>query len=176
MPKKNTYVLPRPTSSRSNIILKNLLNQLEFTRNKTITYVENLPPTIFDTKIVEGMNSIGTILRHVAAMEFSNQVVTFEGRRLNAEEETHWHGSLTGQLKLDLIKGYSSDYYIDLLTNLRRKTEEVLLTKDDEWLFCNTLYQYDSPVNNYFCWFHVMEDELSHMGQIKMLVYYYKNL
>lgn len=169
------FHLPRPEPPiKNNILIKNLINQLLFVRGKTISVVENLPVESLDQRVEGGRNSIGTILRHIAAMECHNKAITFRGRMLDEEERREWYGSLPGQLALGLIHGNSIEYYLQKLENERVTTLASLAAQDDDWLFEETLFKYDKFVNNYFCWFHYMEDEIAHVGQIKMLLSFIK--
>ena len=43
---------------------------------------------------------------------------------------------------------------------------ELLKEKDDEWL---AAIPEESTVSNFFSWFHVMEHQSSHLGQILLL-------
>jgi len=54
-----------------------------------------------------------------------------------------------------------------LLEEIRQKSLKRLNDKTDDWLYQMTKLNFSVPVNNYYCWFHVMEEEISHIGQIK---------
>ena len=62
--------------------------------------------------------------------------------------------------------GKPISYYLDAWTEVRSKTHELLKEKDDKWFSKNTK---GGQMNNYFAWFHVMEHQANHMGQINML-------
>lgn len=54
-------------------------------------------------------------------------------------------------------------------TDFARKRSATFQSLPNEWLFKTTTFWYDKPANNYFKWFHVFEDELSHRGQIRII-------
>ena len=49
-----------------------------------------------------------------------------------------------------------------LYEETRQETIKLLKSKDDEWLR-KSIYP---GINNHYCWFHVMEHQSSHLGQI----------
>ncbi|MDB5088854.1 MAG: hypothetical protein JWR09_2848 [Mucilaginibacter sp.] len=160
-----------PDLSNSNQIgLNHLITELKFSREKTINLVANLSKNELDTIIGEGFNSIGTLLKHIASNEFHYQLATFEGRILNAEEKAFWKGAITGELSLNLINNNELDYYLNVLKDVRDYSIKLLNKQNDEWLYEPAKLMFSRPVNNYYCWFHVMEDEISHAGQIKVLL------
>ncbi|HVI45574.1 MAG TPA: DinB family protein [Chitinophaga sp.] len=168
------FLIPR-ASGQDAAMLNQLITQMEFVRNKHLNYISRFSTAVLDVRLGEGGNSIGTLLKHLAAMEYKCQLATFEGRGLNESEQERWRGALNGELILNLIKGHDIDYYIQLLTEVRKETLQQMMQKNDEWLLGSTAYHYDTPTNNYFCWFHIMEDEIGHIGQIKMLMSLFKN-
>ncbi|MDJ1503299.1 DUF664 domain-containing protein [Xanthocytophaga agilis] len=147
----------------------NLVSLLRYSRYSTLTCIHALTQYELDFYIDSKANSIGILLRHIAALETLFQCVVFEVRDLTPNEKEFWKGSLSGELYLRLVNGHELNYYINILEQTRNKTYESLKYKDDQWLFSETRYPFGSPVNNYYCLFHIMEDELNHLGQIKMI-------
>ncbi|AAS41007.1 conserved hypothetical protein [Bacillus cereus ATCC 10987] len=41
--------------------------------------------------------------------------------------------------------------------------------QDDEWLMSERKWLNGVAHNQYYLWFHVLEDEMSHRGQIRMI-------
>ncbi len=138
---------------------------MSITRSLTIQEVQGLGVAQLDFNVDDKSNSIGTLLKHMAALETWYQAITFENRDLNEEEREVWKGALTGELYLKLVKGNELHYYLELLENTRLRTIRELKKRDDDWLYLKS----SSGSNNYFKWFHVMEDEISHKGQIKWI-------
>ena len=112
-------------------------------------------------------NSIGALIYHLAAAEKLYQVLTFEGRFFNEEEEAKWGAALDlGDLGREQIKGKTAQYYLDLYNDVRAETKKELAKRDDTWL------QEEIPgagMTNFYGWFHVMEHQSSHLGQILLL-------
>ncbi|MBM7632368.1 putative damage-inducible protein DinB [Geomicrobium sediminis] len=48
-------------------------------------------------------------------------------------------------------------------------TYDFLKEQDDQWLYEERHFPDGTPYNNYYLWFHVIEDEISHRGQIKLI-------
>ncbi|GAA5042608.1 hypothetical protein GCM10011506_45270 [Marivirga lumbricoides] len=142
-----------------------LVAMMSITRSVTIQEVMKLSVKQLDFNDNNRWNSIGTLLKHIAALETWYYNLTFNGRDLNSAERIFWQGALPGELDLGLIKGNDIHYYLECLHNIRSQTIKELQNKEDEWLYVQSV----SGSNNYYKWFHVMEDEISHRGQIKWI-------
>lgn len=142
-----------------------LLDMLRYVREGTIRDVAGLPPAQLDHRHDEGSNSIGTLLRHLAAVESWYQVNTFEQRDFTADENDRW---LAGIEMRHEATGQPLEHYLDTLSAIRERTERELAQRDDEWLL--RVEPFDGEdANNYWKWFHVCEDEINHRGQIRWL-------
>ncbi len=118
---------------------------------------------LFDSKA----NSIGALIMHLAAAEAYYQVYTFENRGFNDEEKKKWDVALNlGEEGRQQIKGRDIEYYLAIYKDVRKKTLEELAKRDDKWLM---MTHPGDDINNYFCWFHIMEHQSSHLGQILFL-------
>ena len=60
-------------------------------------------------------------------------------------------------------------YYIQKLNDVRSNTLKRFKDVDDEWLLTIDEYYQGTPINRYFKWFHVFEDEINHRGQINLI-------
>lgn len=67
------------------------------------------------------------------------------------------------------IKDKSLDYYLKELVQIRENTLKQLKSKTDSWLYEENKWENGIPYNNYYLWFHVMEDEINHRGQIQTI-------
>ncbi|WP_066250012.1 DinB family protein [Neobacillus drentensis] len=147
-----------------------LVSMMNYTRVTTIEAVKDLTVDELDFLYDEDANSIGMLLSHMAAVEKVYQVLTFENREPSDEEILPILPSLDlGNLGREQIKGNTIDYYLEQLADVRKTTIANFKTLPDEWLFEQTPFWRDCPANNYFKWFHVFEDELSHRGQIRLI-------
>lgn len=155
------------TEASSHIEL--LIETLKYSRRKLLMSIDNLDIKDIDFRFDKLSISIGTILRHLAGFEFYFQKAIFRLEELNREEEMFWQGSLPGQLKTATIKGYSIDYYLNLLSSVRSETYKLLNKRDDKWLFSGSTFSKFNLFSNYFSLFHIVEEEVYHTGQIKMI-------
>jgi uncharacterized damage-inducible protein DinB len=115
-----------------------------------------------------GSNTIGALLAHIAAVERGYQIITFEGREPSASETAAWSGALKlGDEARREIRGRELRFYVDELMRTREATLAALAQRDDAWL--ETPLQIAPALNAHWAWFHVMEDEINHRGQIRWL-------
>lgn len=147
-----------------------LVSMLEHARSVTLSEIAGLSQSDLDYRDSAGGNSIGALLSHIAAIEKVHQVISFENRDFKQEELARWEPALALREKArSEIKGNSLEHYLEQLAEVRKETLEKLQTKDDEWLFEQKTWPNGAAHNNYYLWFHVMEDEISHRGQIRVL-------
>ncbi|QED46082.1 DinB family protein [Cytobacillus dafuensis] len=147
-----------------------LVSMLEHTRAVTLSEISNLSQSELDYLPNEGSNSIGSLLLHIASIEFVHQVISFEKRDLNEDEYLKWGSALElGDKARDVIKNHSLEYYLDELFQIRENTLTYLKLKKDSWLFEENKWGNGVSYNNYYLWFHVMEDEINHRGQIRTI-------
>lgn len=147
-----------------------LVSMMNYARFSTLRAVQDLTIEELDYLYDENTNSIGMLLYHMAAIEFYYQIHTFEDREPTEDELERWlPGVELGNLGREKIKNQPLDFYINTLQEVREKTIATFQSLPNEWLFKTTTFWYDKPANNYFKWFHVFEDELSHRGQIRII-------
>lgn len=128
--------------------------------------VLNLNQRELDHLVDEKANSVGALLLHLAASEAYYQVYTFENRGFNEEEKKKWSVALAlGDEAREKIKGHDVAYYLNQYKEVRKKTLEELKKRNDEWLKGGA----NERSNYHFNWFHVMEHQSSHLGQILFL-------
>lgn len=147
-----------------------LVGMMHYARLTTLEAVQGLTTSQLDYLHDPQSNTIGALLGHTAALEVAYQADTFEGRGLTAEEKRQWGTLLDlGGQAGHAIRGHPLDYYRNLLKDVRQKTLHELAKRRDDWLYEQTLFWGGQPANNYFKWFHVLEDEINHRGQIRWL-------
>lgn len=144
-----------------------LVSMLENLSKRVEQEVKNLSLHETDWLLDDNANSIGALVMHLAATEVYYQAYSFEDRTYNQAESEFWTPAMDlGDAGRETIKGKEISYYLNLWKEARKKTLEELQKRDDAWL------QQERPgsgVNNFFYWFHVMEHQSSHLGQILML-------
>ncbi len=145
-----------------------LVGMLTYARSTTLAAVDGLTIADLDHLHDADSNSIGALLAHIAAVEQSFQILTFEERRLSPQEEERMSTALKlGAAGRRGLRGNPLEHYVEELTAVRRATLEGLAAHDDAWL-----EQSVSPaprINAHWAWFHVAEDEINHRGQIRWL-------
>jgi uncharacterized damage-inducible protein DinB len=150
-----------------------LISMMNYTRETTVRDVKDLPIEALDFRINGTGNSIGMLLAHLAAVEKIYHFLTIDGANLPEEEIDRYADTLQPALDLGeaatVICENSVEFYLEDMEKAREKTLELFRTLPDSWLYEVTQYWYDQPCNNYFQWFHVFEDELSHRGQIRII-------
>ncbi|MFP8782714.1 DinB family protein [Planococcus plakortidis] len=147
-----------------------LVSMLGYTRAVTLEDLEGLSVEDLDFLADEKSNSIGALLMHMAAIEFVHQVIAFENRDLTEQELAKWIVPLElGDKARSVIRNQPLDYYLDELKKVRDRTLSLLESVDDSWLYEEGQYDNGVTYNKYYLWFHVVEDETSHRGQIRLL-------
>ena len=147
-----------------------LVSMMHYARWTTLEAVRGLSVTEIDHLQDPQSNSIGALLLHVAAVEVSYQALTFLGRGLTGEELLQWEPALElGELGRARIRGYPIEYYLRVLALVRESTLTSLRERDDRWLHEERPFWGGRRANHHFMWFHVLEDELNHRGQIRWL-------
>ncbi|AWA29402.1 hypothetical protein HYN48_04495 [Flavobacterium magnum] len=144
-----------------------MISMLEDLKNRVENKVKNMSQYELDYLHDDKANRIGSLIMHLAAAEAYYQVLTFENRTFNDEEKKKWEVALDlDQGGRDEFKGHDVQYYLDIYNEVRAKTIAELKKRDDAW-FEQT--PNGTSMTNHYCWFHVMEHQSSHLGQILFL-------
>lgn len=149
--------------------ISRLICMLNYARYGTLHSVKGLTIKELDHQFDDKSNSIGALLLHMAAVDFYYQKFSIEERELTEDEMVKWKAALDlGESSRNLIRGNELNYYINAMNDVRNRTYELMKEKDNEWLEKkNKVGNLDT--NNYWIWFHVLEDEINHRGQISWL-------
>lgn len=148
-----------------------LVSMLEHTRNVTLSEISDLSQTELDTLPDDRSNTIAALLLHIASIEFVHQIISNENRDLTDVEYRKWCVPLElGAEARASIKNQPLEYYLNELQQTRDNTLSLLKSKQDNWLLEESQWENGVSYNNYYLWFHVMEDEISHRGQIRTLL------
>lgn len=144
-----------------------LVAHIESVRNETIEMVKKLSTEELDFFVDERSNSIGTLLYHIATVEFYYQRLLFFQREATPVELEKYKYSFPGNMNTRMIYGNDVSYYLEELTKVRSFTLKQLKNHDDEWLFLpNNVFNY---MNHLYMIRHYVDDELCHQGQIKWI-------
>ena len=150
-----------------------LVSMMNWMRISIRRPVENMTMEQLDYLHDPGSNTIGAMLLHLAATEKYYQLNTFDGMKWGS-----WNESIKKQWDVPMnlgdegrkqIKGKNIDYYLTVLKEVREKSIAELKKRDDTWLLKADEAWGWGPTNNYCKWFHVVEHESNHNGQIKWI-------
>lgn len=146
-----------------------LVSMLEHTRAVTLGEVKNLSVEQLDLIMQSSGNSIGALLKHIAAIEKVHQLISFQNRDFTKEELEIWEDALYLGEAGRAICGHEIQYYVQLLQSVREESLKYLSEQGNEWLMSERKWPNGVVYNQHYLWFHVLEDEISHRGQIRML-------
>lgn len=145
-----------------------LVGMLSYARSTTLLAVDGLTVADLDYLQDEQSNSIGALLSHIAAVERSYQVLTFEERLLSSQENELLGIALKlGDEARRSLRNYPLEHYVNNLAAVRQETLKALAARDDAWLDRSVVQA--PKINAHWAWFHVAEDEINHRGQIRWL-------
>jgi uncharacterized damage-inducible protein DinB len=165
MSNKSLRIEPTPGFSPQ---IGRLVSMLTDVRNGTLSAVAGLSMRQLDHLHDDESNSIGALLAHMAAAERIYQIVTFEERDPSPDEEAHIGDAATlGDAGRQTLRGRTLDHYLAEMENVRQVTLAKLGARDDGWLERSLGHM--PEMNAHWAWFHVMEDEVGHRGQIRWL-------
>lgn len=150
-----------------------LVSMMDWMRFTVLRSVKGLSQKELDFLLDAESNSIGAMLMHLAATERFYQIHTFDGRKwgdFDKSDIAMWEvGSRLGARARKALRGHPLAYYTDKLAMVRENTKRLLKERDDSWLMESTTFFANEPTNNYCKWFHVVEHESNHNGQIKYI-------
>jgi hypothetical protein len=159
---QNTIEIPKGYSND----IGQMISMLDNLKSRVERNVVNLNQEGTDFLLDENANTPGAIIYHLAATEAYYQIYTFEERGFNKEEAKNWETALNlGDKARQEFKGKPISYYLDIYDGVRKKTKELLKTKDDKWFSDG-----NKSMSNHWAWFHVMEHQANHMGQLALIV------
>lgn len=146
-----------------------VVEMMHYVRQNTLAAVRGLTVEQLDATPPGFSNSIGMLLAHVAAVERLYQLLSFEGRWYDAGEKAALVGALSMGKEGERARGRDLVSYLADLEDARRDTLAELARRDDAW-FASRLRAPDFGYgNHHWAWFHVMEDEVNHGGQMRLL-------
>jgi uncharacterized damage-inducible protein DinB len=143
------------------------VSMLEDLKKRVTNSVVNLTMEETDYLLDEDANRIGAMIMHLAATEKYYQLYTFENRGFD-DDEKEWEMALNlGLIARDSIQNKPISYYLEIWDEVRKETLRLLKTQDDKWFAANVK---ESNMNNHWAWYHVMEHQANHMGQIRLII------
>ncbi|MDN5211865.1 DUF664 domain-containing protein [Fulvivirgaceae bacterium BMA12] len=132
--------------------------------------INNMSTEDLDYLVEPGANTIGGLISHAIATEKWCQVRTFGWDRSEIMNSTDRQAEDLGDDARSNIKGNDFKFYQNEFKKVRENTLSELAKRDDNWLMeVDENHYWGAPVNNYCQWFHVIEHEAQHVGQIMIL-------
>ena len=145
----------------------NMVSMLDDLKSRVTRSVSNLSQEETDFLLDENANRIGAMIYHLAATEKYYQLYTFENRGFNKDEKA-WETALgLGENGREAFQNKPIQYYLDIWNDVRKETLRLLKTKNDKWFVSKVK---NSNMNNHWAWYHVMEHQANHMGQIRLII------
>lgn len=151
-----------------------LVSMMDWMRFVVLRDSKGLSQKELDFLLDQNSNSIGAMLMHLAATERAYQRSTFSGvpkeqMNFGVEDEVWSAASRLGNAGRKTFKGKPLSFYIDKLGEVREFSKKELKKRDDNWLMQASNGFGNQPTNNYCRWFHVVEHESNHNGQIRYI-------
>jgi hypothetical protein len=147
----------------------NLISMMDDLKGRIERSVSELSVVETDFLLDDKANRIGAMILHLAATEVYYQHYTFEGTGFQEGEELY-------ELALGLgdkgraseeLQGKPISYYLEIWDKVRADSKAMLKKVDDEWLAKKIP---GSNANRHWAWYHVMEHQANHMGQIRLIL------
>lgn len=180
LPHANTSPLPTSQSINTNVFggregytphISIMISMMDWMRGVVMNQVDGMSMKDLDYLHDENSNTVGAMLLHLAATEKYYQLNTLDNMEWDSwsdKVKAEWDTPMElGERGRQIIKGHPLSYYQDKLNAVRDRTKEELKKKDDNWIFYTDEDWFWGPTNNYCKWFHVVEHESNHNGQIK---------
>jgi len=150
-----------------------LVSMMNWMRFVILRPVQNMTIEQLDYLHDANSNSIGSMLLHLAATERYYQLHTFNNMKWGSWDDKikqEWDIPMgLGEQGRKTIKGHPLEFYLEKLQQVRDTSIAELKKRDDKWLMTVDKSWPWGPTNNYCKWFHVVEHESNHNGQIKYI-------
>jgi|TARA_B110000240_G_C13443932_1_gene429444 uncharacterized damage-inducible protein DinB len=147
--------------------IENMISMLNDLKGRVESAVRDLKQNQTDHLHDEKANRIGALVIHLASAEVYYQNFTFGEKVFKDDKFKDWDTALDLSEKgRELFKNKPISYYLELFDKVREKTIEELRKRDDKWFRTTNAGR---GISNQYAWFHVMEHQSSHLGQILFL-------
>lgn len=145
-----------------------LFGQLEETRERLFRQLSKVPEDIIDkTPDNETIESIATLLDHIAAIEWSWIFEDIDGKKMD-EEEWKFAFAMRDRSKVKQRTGMTLNFYIDRLKTVRSAVKQRIkeFNEDDR---LKIVGQEDDKYTIEWILYHLNHHESLHQGQISFL-------
>ena len=143
---------------------------MNYARMTTLQAVKGVTAAELDAIPAGFSNSVGMLLAHIAAVDRLYHIFSFQGvNPYRTDDFDPYLGAMTFGKRGERVVGRTLDELLSELEGSRAATLRELSRRDDAWLNSTASGWDDFQPNHHWSWFHVMEDEVSHRGQIRIL-------
>ena len=147
-----------------------LVGMLDDMKHRVTRSIKDLDQEETDFLLDDNSNRFGAMILHLAATEMHYQYATFYNSEMGEEVDKEWIAALNlGDEGRKQLQGKPMSYYLEKWDQVRAKTKEVLMTKNDDWLLEMRDDWGNVEYNYYWAWYHVMEHQANHLGQFIIL-------
>jgi uncharacterized damage-inducible protein DinB len=139
-----------------------MVYMLEYLKDDIVSSTRGLNALETDFQFDEKANSIGAIILHITAVEAAYQKYSFGEEIFNTyekEEKELLEISLDLDKTKEILKDKPIKYYLDMYKKVRKRTLKEFKERNDDWW----------TKKNHWSWFHVMEHQAHHLGQIRLI-------
>ena len=143
-----------------------LYSMMEKVRGRLFSRIESLSDVDIDySPHGRSIETIGTLLFHIAAVEWSWIFEDIGGKEMDYEK---WKQAFPLREDIDQLTGQRVEFYFDRLNEVRQEVREWLKGIDDEELD-RLIDLGHAEVSIEWVLFHLIEHEAMHIGQISVL-------
>ncbi len=143
-----------------------LYAMLQKVREKLLKRIDGLTKKELDyTPDEKSVETIGTLLLHIAAVEWSWIFEDMDGLEMDYEK---WKHAFSLREDIPQIKGQGLQFYIEQLAEVREEVLKRLSDMTDSQL-SHLVELNQAVVSIEWILFHIIEHEAMHIGQISML-------
>jgi uncharacterized damage-inducible protein DinB len=163
MPEAELTIRPAPGPPPH---ISRLIATLRFVRRRTLAVVSGLSMEALDHQHDPFSNTLGMLLGHLVASELRLQRMSLDEQHLSPEDERAWGSGLALWARArHELKGFPLEHYKSAWAVIHERTLRLLADRTDAWLDHDARL-FDPVMTNYVLWFHLIEDECSHRGQM----------
>ncbi|MHA2025604.1 MAG: DinB family protein [Candidatus Thorarchaeota archaeon] len=161
---KQVVVLDRDSKLSPRVAL--LYSMMVKTRENLLQRVDSLTTAVIDfSPDFVRIETMGTLLLHIAAIEWSWVFEDILGEEMNYEK---WKHAFSLREDIDQLTGKEIDFYLKRLSEVRKGVVDWLKSISDDDV--DTLVEVGSTkVTIEWILFHLIEHEAMHIGQISFL-------
>ena len=149
------------------------LGQFLEVRNNLLDLLEKIPEEAIDfTPDERKIESIGTLLFHIAAIEWSWIFEDIDGKEFK-EEEWKYAFALRPSVNIPQLTGKEKNYYIQKITRVREDVITRIQQMNDKDLDRIIIVDKRSVTIEWIL-YHIIEHEAIHLGQINLIYRLYR--